>query len=164
MVTHGKFSIYRMTEIADTEDTILTDKIEFDGDAMVPDGRTGIVSFRPIISRTQTQNPAPFLEIARKPDTGFEGVRYAITVLFDESAGRAGAIAKLSEWLQSPNSIRGKFKEGRFGIRNDYRPEFNLLPDNNQGYKIVNFDLTQDLTIQSLFKGVIILELSGTTI
>ena len=162
MATHGKLVLYRMTDTVDTEDTINTDKVEFDSDATIPDGRSGLVSFTPILSRTPTENPAPFLETARKPDTGFAGNRYTFQIFFDESDGnRAGAIEKLRDFEVQANFIKGKFKEGRIGVRNDYRPEFNLTPDNTAGYKLVSFEITQELLHHTLIRGTIILEFSG---
>ena len=162
MATHGRFVIFRMSDTADTEDSITTDKVEFDGDAQVPDGRSGLVSFNPILSRTTTENPAPFEQFARKPDTGFAGTRYTCQVFFDESDGSsAEAIEKIAEWMRQDNAIKGKFKNGRFGVRNDYRPEFDLLPDNTKGYKFVSFDINQELLHHTLVRGTIVLELSG---
>ena len=162
MATHGKLVIFRMSDTTDTEDNITADKVEFDDDAVIPDGRSGVVSFNPIISRTSTENPAPFEEFARKPDTGFAGNRYTLNVFFDESDGnRAEAIEKIKEWITQENSEKGKFKEGRFGIRNDYRPEFNLTPDNTKGYKILTFDINQDLLHHTIVRATIVLELSG---
>ena len=162
MTTHGKLSIFRMTDTTDTEDNITDDKVEFDDDAAVPDNRSGLVSFTPVLSRTSTDNPAPFQEIARKPDTGFAGNRYSLNVFFDESDGnRALAIAKLRDFETQQNFIKGKFREGRIGLRNDYRPEFNVIPDNTAGYKLISFELTQELLHHTIIYGTIILEFSG---
>ena len=157
----GKFAIFRMTNSTDTEDSITEDKIEFDSGAQVPDARSGIISFTPVMSRTQTENPAPFLQVARRPDTGFSGMRYTINVLFDETGGTAGGIAKLRDWMSEDNFVRATFNEGRFGIRNDYRPEFNIKPDNTAGYKLVHFETSQELLHHKIVKAVIILEFSG---
>lgn len=157
----GKFVIFRVTDENDDEDNV-TDKIEFDGDASVPDGKGGLISFNPVMSRTPTENPAPFQQVSRKPDTGFGGNRYTINVVFDESDGnRAGGIAKLRDWLAEDNAS-SVFREGRFGIRNDYRPEFNLTPRNDAGYKLIHFDTSQELVYRTITHAVIILEFSGS--
>lgn len=159
----GKFVIFRMTNSGDRENNISTDKVEFDGDAQVPDGKSGLVSFSPVISRNPTENPAPFQQVARKPDTGFSGNRYTLHVVFDESDGNsAGAIAKIRDWMSEDNFVRSTFREGRFGIRNDYRPEFNLTPNNDAGYKLLHFETSQDLLHHTIVRGVIILEFSGS--
>ena len=161
MVERGKLAIFRMTNTTDTESNISADKVEFDEGAMIPDSRSGIVSFSPVMSRTPTENPAPFQEIARKPDTGFGGNRYTIQVFFDEEFGNSSAIAKIRDWHSEENAIKGKFKEGRFGIRNDYRPEYNLTPNNDAGYKLIHFETSQELLHRTMVRGTIILEFSG---
>ena len=161
MVERGKLTIFRMTDTTDTENNISADKVEFDGDAQIPDSRSGTVSFSPVMSRTPTENPAPFQEIARKPDTGFSGNRYTLQVFFDEEFGKSLAIAKIRDWHSEENAIKGKFKEGRFGIRNDYRPEYDLTPNNDAGYKLIHFETTQELVFHKMVRGTIVLEFSG---
>ena len=161
MTIKGYFSLFWMTETTDTEDTITTNKIEFDGDANTPDNKSGLISFRTTPKKTDTSNPAPFQEIARKPDTGFSGLRYILNVYFDEQIGQAKAIATLRDWSIVDNTIPQKFREGRIGLRNNYRPEFNLTPDNTAGFKIISFDIDQNIAFNSVVKGIIILEFSG---
>ena len=72
MVTHGKITLFRMTASDDTEDS-LDDKIEFDGNAMVPDNRSGIMNFRPSIKRRNPDNPLPHANETDKQDTGYSG-------------------------------------------------------------------------------------------
>ncbi len=156
----GKIAIFRMTDTTDREATITADKIEMVG-GVTPDNRTEVISFTPVMTRTPAEVPAPFLDEARKPDTGFAGNRYTLQLFFDESLGTAASIEKLRDWFINSNSIKAKFKNGRFGIRNDYRPEFDLVPNNDAGYKLVHFEIMQDLAIPTLFRGTVILEFSG---
>ena len=160
MATHGKLVIFRMTDTTDTEDTITDDKVEFDGDAQVPDEKSGVISFAPVLSRTQTENPAPFQEISRKPDTGFAGIRYTLQLFFDESDGEAEGIQRIRNWYREENAT-SDFREGLFGIRNDYRPEFDLTPSSNAGYKLIHFELNQELLHSKLVRATLILEFSG---
>lgn len=161
MAVNGKLCIFRMTNTTDTENTITADKLEFDEGALIPDAKAGIQSFNPSMSRFQTDNPIPYQNKTNKPDTGFSGTRYQLNIFFNESDGLAGGVNILKKWYKEDNAITKKFRHGRFGIRNDYRPEFNLIPDNTAGYKLVHYDLFQDLAINHLVPGVIILEFSG---
>ena len=161
MAVNGEICIFRMTASTDTETTITKDKVEFDGDAAVPDGRAGITSYSPVMSRGQTDNPAPFLEQNRKPDVGFSGLRYTLDVTFDESDGTSGAIGKLRDWYAQGNDIKGVFREGRFGLRNNYRQEFDLVPSGDAGYKLAHFEISHDLLNKRLSRGIIVLEFSG---
>ena len=156
----GEVCIFRMTNTTDTEATITTDKIEFTEGA-VPDNRAIVTSFEPEMSRTQTSNSAPFLDEARKPDTGYSGNRYLFELFFNEEGGAAGAIQKIRDWMKEENALKGKFPQGRFGIRNDQRPEFNLTPTRTTGYKIIYFKLTQDMLYPIYPTATLILEMSG---
>ena len=163
MATHGKFVIFRMpddpTKISETD---IDDKIEVEGDAEIPDDKTKLVMFKPVMSRFKTSNPAPFSETNTKPDTGFEGTKYEVHLLVVEEDGTAsGSIERLRDWFRETNKLRGKYKHGRFGIRNDYRPELNLTPNNEAGYKLVHVEIDQDLNINSLISIFLILEFSG---
>ena len=160
MVIHGKFAIFRCTEAGDNEDNVI-DKIEFEGTASLPDNQSKLVSFNTLMSRTETQNAVPFQEIARKPDTGFSGTRYTIRAFFDESLDEARGIETLVNWYSEPNAIAQLYRNGRFGIRNDYRPEMDLTPNNDAGYKLVHLDIAQDLKVSRVVLATIILEFSG---
>ena len=160
MVTHGKITLFRMTASDDTEDS-LDDKIEFDGNAMVPDNRSGIMNFRPSIKRRNPDNPLPHANETDKQDTGYSGNTYSFTAYFYEGVGRAGGIAKLRDWIIEDQTIDTLFDNGRIGIRNDFRPEFNLTPNNDSGYKIILLEPLQDLGLHTRVVVSIVLEHSG---
>ena len=120
-----------------------------------------IVSINAVMSRTPTANSAPAQNIARKPDTGFAGTQIILQVLFYEGDVTAPEIATLRNWYIQDGAIAGSFKNGRFGIKNDYRPEFNLDPGNGAGYKLVHFEVNQELKHNDFVPGTIILEFSG---
>lgn len=160
MPINGEFAIFRCTTVGQTEATTV-DKVEFDAGAVIPDGRSKIISFNPVMSRTETQNSAPFLELARKPDTGFSGNRYTIRIFFDESVALAAGLGRLIQWYSQENALPGAYKNGRFGVRNNYRPELDLTPDNTAGYKFVHLDISQDLKISRVIIATVILEFSG---
>ena len=159
MAVNGTVSIYKMTDTTDVENTI-TDKIEFDGNARVPDGGTGIVSYRVRLKRTETQNSAPLLEESRNPDVGFNGAMYVFNIFFDESVTSSNSIAKLVSWFQDANSVKQKFRQGRFGIRNNYENAFDMLPTNVYGLKFVDFDFEHDIAF-NIKRATITLQHSG---
>ena len=114
------------------------------------------------MSRTDATIGAPYDERARKPDTGYKGTRYIFDVYFDEYNGPSPAVDRLTEWYVEGNTERGKFKDGRIGIRNNYRPKLNVTPLYESGYKFVLFELLHDLKYKSEAHARIILEYSGT--
>ena len=58
MAINGEFSIFRFTNPTDTETTI-SDKVEFNGDAVTPDGRSHIQHVIPIMSIPAQENETP---------------------------------------------------------------------------------------------------------
>ena len=160
MAVNGDVSFYRLAAANDTESSV-SDKVEFEGTASLPDNRSGIVSFDPVLGRHKPENPLPHANKADKPDTGFAGDTYTFELVFDEETGRAGAIAKFRDWLAGDQTVDGIFDEGSIGVRNNYRPEYNLHPNNNAGYKVVSFSIHQNLALQNFVYGTLILEFSG---
>lgn len=169
---HGRVCLWRSTEADDTELTVDADidLLEIEGDARTPDDRTWYVSCKDVMSRIDTRNPAPFAENTPRPDTGFDGLRIEMSLMFDERARFIGHATKdtpakgiglLRNWFREDNSIRGKFRHGRIGMRNDYRPEFNLKPDNYGGYKLVHLEIDHDLDVPYYIRATIILQYAG---
>ena len=136
-----------------------------------PDARTFYAGMNPPINRFDTKNPAPFSENTPRPDTGFSGLRIDMDLVFvetervisasNEKTYRAGAIARLVKWSRSDNSVRGLYKHGRLGMRNDYRPEYNVTPDNYGGYKIISFDPSPFADVPYFTRAKLILQYSG---
>ena len=163
MVTRGDISLYWMPDIPETntsEDNI-SDKIEFNGDAEIPDSRSGTLSTEINVRRRRPKLDNAFEENVIKQDGGFEGSTYTINAIFDESTGTALALARLRNWLGRSNVVRGHFKHGRIGIRNNYRPEFNLIPNNDAGFKLQDVRLKLPSN-EARVDATIVLEFSGT--
>ena len=163
MVVHGDFAMYWMPDDAapETNEDIVSDKIEFSGDAEVPDERSGIKSVNIDIRRRKPQQDNAFEENVVRQDGGFEGNTYTVHAVFDENTGTAEGIERLRSWLGQSNAVRGKFQHGRIGIRNNYRPEFNLLPNNDAGFKLQDVRITQEIGLARA-DVTIVLEFSGT--
>ena len=139
---------------------------------------TQLITYNIMIDRSQTQNPAPYLEETRKPDTGFRGMRYVIKALFrgDSSPSSYGAhsdIEKIATWFKESSDIRGAYKNGRFGIFNERAPEFNIHPkpstatdatrnDDSGGLKLVGLDFSEQIEY-CIRTAIITLEQSGAT-
>ena len=178
----GRVCLYRLDTDAQANDDERSvddnNRIEMEGDANKPDENTKYVSAKFVMSRIDARNPAPFAENTPRPDTGFDGTRLEINLEFYEREriiGNSGTppstdadtnnmakgIELLRNWFREDNSIRGRFRHGRIGIRNDYRPEFNLIPDNYGGYKLVHFEINHDLTVAYHVPATVILQYAG---
>ena len=159
--------------------------VEMEGTAINPDGRTKFVSMRQVTRRFDTTNPAPYEEATARPDTGYHGTTLELKLLFLEQdrvqdrgstfrpsnqryrpdfAGEhnlARGIATLRNWQREDNSVRGKYRNGRVGFRCDYRPEFNLIPNNEGGYKVVSFETFTSLQTPYWTEGYLVIQYSG---
>lgn len=159
------FVIYR-AESDNQAHTAVNDKI------IAETSQTKLVRFRPILTRFSTDNPSPFEDETFKPDTGFSGNRYEIHLMFDESLGTtnarlAGGITTLRNWFRERNTQRQDLRYGRIGIYNNYRPEFNLKPradsgsTKGAGFKLLHFEINQEMEYLTLPLAFLILEFSG---
>ena len=136
-----------------------------------PDNRTKYVSMHPAGGRFDSRNPAPFAENTPRPDTGYSGTMIKLNLLFeelervpsaaDEWDNRAGGIARIIDWSRRDNSVRGKFKHGRIGFRNDYRPELNTRPDNFGGFKLAHYEFDSESKENYYTRMQVILQYSG---
>ena len=173
---YGRVCLFRLDSTAEDGDdeTRVSDDglVEMEGNAEHPDGNTWYKSANFTMTRIDVRNAAPFAENTPRPDTGFDGTRIEMQIEFSERErvighatkdvpNRAKAIARLRDWFREDNSIRNKYRHGRIGIRNDYRPEFNLIPDNFGGYKLAQFSMPHDLTVAYHIPATIILQYAG---
>ena len=181
---HGHVCLFRLSGDAQANDdeTDVDDAslIEMEGDAEQPDAYTKFVAIKQMTKRFDTTNPAPYEEATARPDTGYHGTMLELTLVFLETeraqiqnqrgetlpdfagqSNRAGAIARLRDWEREDNSIRGMFRNGRIGFRCDYRPEFNLRPDNNGGYKIISFETFTNMEVPWQTTGYLVIQYSG---
>ena len=154
--TSGKVCIFRLTNSTDTtEAEIDTDKVELDEGSTVNPAR--LISCNWGISRSQTDNDAPDQEIGRHPDVGFRGARVTLVLYFNPAVS---ALNKITQWMTEEGRVAGLYREGRFGLRNDYSPHLNLTPENFRGYKLLNFDAEVDI-MYGYTRGTLVLEFSG---
>lgn len=181
---HGHVALWRSSVARDDETVVdaVDSLLEMEGDAKVPDARTKFISIKQVTHRYDTTNPAPYEEATHRPDTGYHGTTLEIALLFleddrtqDQGVGkvpriepdftgqdnRAAGIARLRDWQRQDQSIRGRFRDGRMGFRCDYRPEFNLKPDNNGGYKIISFETFTSLETPYWTTGYLTIQYSG---
>ncbi len=131
----GQSVIFRVTNTNDTEGTV-TDKIEFNG-GLVPDDASSLTTNEFELRRAlgvQTRIKTP--QSHKIKDTGFQGLSPVITgVIRSKSTKLAGH--KWKTWLIEDQDS-SLFPFGRFGLRLDDTPEFNMVPKNNRGYYIEN--------------------------
>ena len=130
--------------------------------------RVGLMSNKGNVSRYRTDNTAPYAEATEKPDAGLSKVHGEYYLTFKEftldSSGnveRSSELAKLLDWSLARNTVNNVFGVGRFGVKNDWRPEMDFLPTLTAGYKISFFEYYQNLAHADVIPGILHLDYSG---
>lgn len=141
MAVNGTISIFRLTTSGQTE-TAVSDKIEFNGDAVIPDALSMIQSVTPIMSLIGQENETPGSNNPSNLDeTGLAFVGLEITGYFKgNESTKPAAIRSIRNWLKQGDQKNDDFDEGRFGFRNNENNEFDLVPSATAGYIIEHFD------------------------
>ena len=152
-----KIDFYRLHNLIDFDHT--------GEDLVIPDKNTKLIAFQPMVGRFRSRNPAPFADATVKQDVGFEGIRFHLTMLFNEQGLPNGVYAagrrNLLRWSIQRSTIRELYPHGTIGMRNDWSPEFNITPSDKAGLKITSYQYLQELGMPYLTRGEIILEFSG---
>ena len=144
MAINGNISLFRLTDAISTSETAVTDKIEFDNDNVIPDSKSHILGMRPVFAAIETDNTNPgSQDPVKAQDTGNFPLIIELTGYFNEKAGDALGIATFRNWMRTAKVIKTLYPRGRMGLRNNIRPEFNVLPASTGGYRLVAFELDE---------------------
>ena len=162
MAINGEFSIFRFSLSSNTE-TLISDKIEFNGDAVLPDGRSQIQHVLPVFSIPAQENETPDSNNPNSLDeTGLAFVGLEITGYFigNESVSPL-AIRFIRNWMKADKKLTIDFEFGRFGFRNNKNNEFDIVPSATSGYVLEHFDCDLDYTTGNRFPFTIKLRFDG---
>lgn len=142
MATIANSCIWRSTTPqSGSEAAAGSDKIEFDIGA-VPDNTGHINETEVHMGRDISENPKPQSNDPNElQDNGLSIVEYTITG-FVEDPQNSDVEAKIRDWLRQ-NQTDSKFLYGRFGIRMDDNPAFNVTPNTTYGLMIEDFRWTR---------------------
>ena len=146
----GNICIYRLNNTGETEATGSIEKVEFDGNASSPDAKSHISTYKVTMSLVTQENPNPDTNNPNSlQDTGLAIVEYDITGFFDSTASgtAAAGIAQFRDWLREPKTLKsgsGNLPFGRFGIRNDSKAQFDVVPTSARGLILEHFDVDDD--------------------
>ena len=93
-------------------------------------------------------------------DMKLSGVEVQITGMFKDSDSGNTEIAKLMTWMKETQEATG-YTEGRFGIRLDDFPHFNMVPTSTYGIMINNLRFVRDPTRKNKAGFVMTLRIGG---
>ena len=143
MAENGTHSIFRLTSGSPLHtETAVSDKIEFDDDAAVPDSKGHVVSIRSVLQMIDNDNPTPGAQDAPgSQDVGNAPDVIEIKGYFDETGGATTSIGNIRTWMRNAKKIKTLYPHGRFGFRSDSRSEFDVTPTTAGGYQLIYFDV-----------------------
>jgi len=142
MAIHGEHSIFRLTTSGLNTETLVSDKIEFDGSAVIPDAKSHITDIKPVYNAIKTENPNPGSQNSSSgQDTGNAPFSIEIRGFIDKSSGSALGISSIFRvWMKQDKVVKTDYPKGRFGFRSTQFPEFNATPGTTGGYRFSHIE------------------------
>ena len=142
-----------------TEAAATTDKIEFNEGSVTPGGNIMNSSF--VITTGIARNERPGA-MDKLQDTGVSGVTVTVTGTAEDPEGTGKTLGhKLKEWLLEAKTVTSTFPKGRFGLRLDDFPCFDMTPNTVKGYMLESVDIRRDGETKGKISFVIVLRFNG---
>jgi len=107
------------------------------------------------------ENPRVAGQINEVQDMGLQGIDIQITGQLRQTSSISGDLAHLVTWLQEDKTIQSDFPKGRFGLRMDDMPQFNITPALTFGYVLAQARIIRDGEYRQKAGVVITLRFSG---
>ncbi len=141
-------------------DASVENKIEFNPEPVVA---TGSYVFNTEVNyRNATpENPRVAGQINEVQDMGLQGIDIQITGQLRQTSDTNGDLAHLVTWLQEDKTLQSDFPKGRFGLRMNDMPQFNITPALTFGYVLAQARIIRDGEYKDKAGVVITLRFSG---
>jgi len=107
------------------------------------------------------ENPRVAGQINEVQDMGLQGIDVQITGQIRQTSSVTQDLKNLVTWLQEDKTIQSGFPKGRFGLRMDDMPQFNVQPDLTFGYVLAQTRIIRDGEYKEKSGVVITLRFSG---
>lgn len=147
----GNSAIWRATTTG-SESSNSTDIIQFNG-GTVPDSTSHVKSSEVDMETGVAENDKPFSPINELQDTKATRITVQVIGIIDNPVS-SGAPSRFKIW-ELEDKVNTVFTKGRFGLRLDDFPAFNLTPTTlasgtPRGYIISNIKLSRDIEFNRL--------------
>lgn len=107
------------------------------------------------------ENPRVAGQINEVQDMGLQGIDVQVTGQIRQSSSTAKDLSNLVTWLQEDKTLQTGFPKGRFGLRMDDLPQFNVTPGLTFGYVLAQTRIIRDGEYKDKAGVVITLRFSG---
>ncbi len=92
---------------------------------------------------------------------GLQGIDVQITGQLRQTSSTTGDLAHLVTWLQEDKTLQSDFPKGRFGLRMDDMPQFNITPALTFGYVLAQARIIRDGEYKQKAGVILTLRFSG---
>lgn len=107
------------------------------------------------------ENPRVAGQINEVQDMGLQGIDVQVTGQIRQTSQTDQDLANLVTWLQEDKTVQSTFPKGRFGLRMDDLPQFNVEPAITFGYVLAQTRIIRDGEYKDKAGVIITLRFSG---
>jgi len=107
------------------------------------------------------ENPRVAGQINEVQDMGLQGIDVQVTGQIRQTSQSDQDLANLVTWLQEDKTVQSTFPKGRFGLRMNDLPQFNVEPAITFGYVLAQTRIIRDGEYKEKAGVVITLRFSG---
>jgi len=139
-----------------------THTIDFNATTKVPSAGAYISDISVNFRRAVPENEAVATDNNELQDMGIDGLDITLEGVIGDADNDAttNSVNKLSKWIQDGNTATG-FTKGRYGLRLDNAPQWNVVPSTTFGYHIRDIKLNYIGENKDLVHFVILMALGG---
>ena len=114
-----------------------THTIDINDDTYVPSTGTFLTDINVEFRRAVPENEGVNVDNNELQDMGIDGLDIVLEGVIGDANNdvTANAVTKLSKWIQDGNTTTG-YTKGRFGLRLDNAPQWNVVPTSALGFHI----------------------------
>lgn len=157
-------AIWRCTTLG-AEGSNSTDIIEFNDLTLADNLQRGISQSNTTMTTALSVNPKPKTQTDELQDCGFAGLTVILTgSIKDPPSGGLASLHKLKQWELEPKYIDTLFPYGRFGLRMDDMPIFDLTPGTTRGYMLESVSFIRDGEVKSKASVIITLRFNASSV
>lgn len=107
------------------------------------------------------ENPRVGGQINEVQDMGLQGIDVQVTGQIRQTSSTTNDMSNLVTWLQEDKTVQATFPKGRFGLRMDDLPQFNVQPSILFGYVLAQTRIIREGEYKEKAGVIITLRFSG---
>ena len=141
---------------------VAVDKIVFNSSPVATAGTGSFVFNTEVNYRNATpENPRVAGQINEVQDMGLQGIDVQVTGQIRQTSSKDQDLKNLVTWLQQDKTVQSEFPKGRFGLRMNDMPQFNVQPTSTFGYVLAQARIIRDGEYKEKAAIILTLRFSG---